>query len=177
MKIKTTLICKQNVTLLAILLHENLWDSQIKHTTKLDISSIWSVCVWCIHFAYNDLPFCISLANGLLCHDTLPQELYWRLKILICWLDWQCLCQSWLTDQLSVSSDKHRVGNQAKTQYTNLSVNCEKIYQNQREQMYNNAVVPFPASHLTAIKWQQRVSFINTTHEAIVYIYTSWKRY
>ena len=60
---------------------------------------------------------------------------------------------------------------------TNLSVGCEKIYQSQKHQMYNNAVVPFPAFHITVIKWQQHVSLINTTHEAIIYIYTSWTGY
>ena len=38
-------------------------------------------------------------------------------------------------------------------------------------------MVPFPASHHTAIKWQQHVSFVNTPHEAIIYIYASWTGY
>ena len=38
-------------------------------------------------------------------------------------------------------------------------------------------VVLFPTSHLTAVKWQKHVSFVNTTHEAIIYNYTSWTWY
>ena len=42
---------------MTFLFHENLWNSRIKHISKLDISSIWSLCVWWIHVACKDWLF------------------------------------------------------------------------------------------------------------------------
>ena len=112
------------------------------------------------------------------CHDALAQELDWCSKILICWLDWQCLCQSWLTDQLSVSSDKHQVGNQAKTWYHQ---SVSKLWKNLSKPKTPNVqqcsgIISCFSSYCNKVTAACQL-YLNTTHEVIIYIYNSWIGY
>ncbi len=59
---------------------------------------------------------------------------------------------------------------------TNYTVNGKWIYQCKRDQMDYNSVVPLHASQWSRIQREKHFSFMNTSHEAVVYCntWTSW---
>ena len=67
-------------------------------------------------FSSNTEKYGPEITRYLYTFHVLLQDFDWRSKILIEWADWQRLWQSRLVDQLSVTSEKYRAGNQTKTQ-------------------------------------------------------------
>ncbi len=52
---------------------------------------------------------------------------------------------------------------------TNLTINSKWIYQCKWDQMNCNSVIPLPASEFCTIQREEHVSFINSSHEVVVY--------